>query len=172
MNRFSMFLLGTLLLAAPAAAQTPVADIYAGYSILHDSDLGETFTKGFVLSLGFSISDSVAIPLEFSWHSKDREVLDQDLVTTSIKSYMAGLRFGRTFYVQVLAGGASLGLDIPGFDGSQTNFALQPGLGFDIPLGGSAGIRIGGDYRRIFADDGGLDEWRGHAGLVFRLGSR
>ena len=171
MNRFSVLLLGALLIAAPAAAQTPVADIYAGYSILNDDALEETLTKGLVLSLAFSVSDNVSIPLEYSWHSKDLDLLEEELASVTIQSYMGGLRFGRSFYIQVLAGAATLGIDVLGDDASETNFALQPGLGFDLPLGSSAAIRIGGDYRRIFADEG-INEWRGHAGLVFRLGSR
>jgi opacity protein-like surface antigen len=171
MNRFFVLLLGALLIAAPVAAQTPVADIYAGYSILNDDELEETFTTGLVLSLAFSVSDNWSIPLEYSWHKKDLEVLDEDVASVTIQSYMGGFRYGRSFYIQVLAGAATAGVDFLGVDESETEFAIQPGLGFDVPVGSSVAIRIGGDYRRIFSDPG-VNEWRGHAGLVFRLGSR
>lgn len=171
MRRLSLAL-ASLLLAAPAMAQTPVADLYAGYSILYDDEIEETFTTGFVASLGFSLSDSVAIPLEFSWHSKDLELFDEDVATASLKTYMAGFRFGRRFYAQVLAGGVTGNVDIAGLGSeSETDFVLQPGIGIDIPFGSTVGFRLGGDYRRIFSDEA-VNEWRGHVGLVLYLGSR
>jgi hypothetical protein len=171
MNRLFALLAGSLLWVSPAVAETPVVDLYAGYSILNDEDFEETFTKGFVVSAAFSVSDSVAIPVEFSWHSKDFEFLDRDALAVGVKSYMAGFRFGRRFYAQVLAGGVTGNVEISGFGSeSESNFALQPGLGLDLKLG-VVGVRLGADYRRVFSDPG-VNEWRGHAGLVLYLGSR
>ena len=172
MSRLAACVVVLLLLAAPAVAQTPVADLYAGYSVLYHDELEETFTKGFVASLAFSLSESVAIPLEFSWHSKDLELFDEDVATASLKTYTAGLRFGRRFYAQVLAGGVTGTVHLSGLgSGSETDFVLQPGIGIDIPFGSTVGFRLGGDYRRIFSDEA-VNEWRGHVGLVFYLGSR
>jgi outer membrane protein with beta-barrel domain len=171
MNRAAMLLVGSLLFAAPAVAQTPVADLYVGYSVLNDDEIDETFTKGFVASLAFSIGDTVAIPLEFSWHSKDLEVFDEDVASLSVTTYMAGFRFGRRFYIQVLAGGATAKGEAGAVSADTTEFALQPGFGFDLPIGNTLAIRLGGDYRRIFSDPG-VNEYRGHIGLVFYLGHR
>jgi opacity protein-like surface antigen len=172
MKRFALLLAASFLLAVPAVAQTPVADLYVGYPVLNDDDLDETFTKGFMASVAFSLGDTIAIPLEFNWNSKDGEFFDdEELVSVSVTTYMGGLRFGRRFYIQVLAGAATAKVSVAGASADETNFALQPGLGFDIPIGHTLALRFGGDYRRIFSDPG-VNEYRGHVGLVFYLGSR
>jgi opacity protein-like surface antigen len=169
MKRFALLLAGSLLFAAPAVAQTPVADLYVGYPVLNDDDIDETFTKGFMASLAFGVGDTVSIPLEFCWNSKDGEFVDQDVASVSVTSYMGGFRFGRRFYIQVLAGAATAKVEVLGVSADDTNFAIQPGLGFDIPIGHTLALRLGGDYRRIFSDPG-VNEYRGHIGLVFYLG--
>lgn len=171
MKRFALLLAGSLLFAVsavPAAAQT--ADIYLGYPVLNDDDLDETFTKGFMASIAFSVGDNVAIPLEFNWNSKDGQFFDEEVASVSVTTYMGGFRFGRRFYIQVLAGAATAKVEILGVSADETNFALQPGLGFDIPIGNTLALRLGGDYRRIFSDPG-VNEYRGHVGLVFYLGN-
>jgi hypothetical protein len=54
----------------------------------------------------------------------------------------------------------------------ETDFAIQPGGGFDFWLSPRVGVRIGADYRRTFRDNViDTNSGRAHAGIVFKIGS-
>jgi opacity protein-like surface antigen len=174
-----------ILLAVSALAQeTPVADIGLGYAFLHDAEIDENFTTGWLASLNYNFSRTLALTGEVggsykSFPSGDEVPVDLDL---SLHSLMGGFRFmGRGNeslhpYLQILAGAVRGQVSVDGVDfgASETNFALQPGIGVDFKLAGRVSLRLGGDYRWI-KGEGGADngsEYRAHAGIAFGLGRR
>jgi len=162
------------IVASPVVAAEYTGSVYAGYSLLNDTDLKETFTKGLVADVAFNVTDSVSVPVEFSWHTKSVDFLGFGLADVTYKTYMGGLRLGGSVYTQVLAGGASASGHVLGLDtGSTTKFALQPGVGIDLPVAEKISVRVGGDYRIIFSNETNTDnlkQWRGHAGIVLHFG--
>ena len=72
----------------------------------------------------------------------------------------------------VLLGAARVSGSVFGMRESETEFALQPGGGVDVWLRRNFGIRVGGDYRRIFFEGEGADEFRIQLGVVVTGGSR
>lgn len=57
---------------------------------------------------------------------------------------------------------------------TESDFAMQPGVGVDFWMRPKFGIRLGGDYRRVFFDrpDVNRDHIRLHVGIVFRTSPR
>jgi len=50
---------------------------------------------------------------------------------------------------------------------SDTNFALQAGGGVNFGFTDRLGLRVGADYLRLFAEDGGVNLFRFHSGIVY-----
>jgi opacity protein-like surface antigen len=174
-----------IVLPVPALAQeTPVADIGLGYAFLHDKEIDENFTTGWLASLNYNFSRTLALTGEVggsykTFPSGDEVPVDLDL---SLYSLMGGFRFmGRSNeslhpYLQILAGAVRSQVSVEGVDfgDSESNFAVQPGVGVDFRLGRSLSLRLGGDYRWIKGKDGADSgsEYRAHAGLAFGIGRR
>jgi hypothetical protein len=161
---FALALVVGLFVSPALAYDRPTGTVYAGYSLLKDSDIDDVFTTGFVGDLTLNVGESLAVPLEFSWHSQTYEGVDLSVLT-----YMGGLRLGGKVYTQFLAGAAKA----EGGSASTTRFAIQPGIGIDMDVTDKLSIRVGGDYRLIMKkedEDENATEWRGHAGLVFSFG--
>jgi outer membrane protein with beta-barrel domain len=164
-----------VLAAVPAAARASQGggEIHGAYSILHDNDSDETFSSGLLVGVGFSVSREVSVIGEFSRHSKDFKSGNLNVLNVSVKTYMGGLRFGRGFYAQFLVGGVSGSVGLFGLTASSKSyFGIQPGVGVDLPLTDVVSLRVGGDYRLVFAEDKNSGEWRGHVGIAFHLGRR
>jgi hypothetical protein len=167
-----------LLLAMPgvaAAQDAPVVEIGAGWSLMHDSATDLDFYQGFLLSVTFNPNDAFGIVGELGYHSKD-EAESGVTADLSVTTALGGIKLGRNLYVQALAGWARAKLDVSvvGSDieiASESVFCVQPGLGLDVPIGRSAAVRLGGDYRRLFGE-ADSNEWRAHAGIAFYIGGR
>ena len=91
----------------------------------------------------------------------------------SIHTFMAGPRFTArgssavTPFFHVLVGGARSSVSVLFTEvGSTTELAVQPGGGVDFWVAPNFGIRVGGDYRRIFIEDDNADQFRFHVGVV------
>ena len=76
----------------------------------------------------------------------------------------------------VLVGGAHASVNTEGvgvtLSPSETKLALQPGLGINLMVAEKVGMRVAGDYRRVFLgeDRGGENEFRFTIGLVLAVG--
>lgn len=169
------FMIG--LSAVPALAQdAPAFDVSGGYSLVRDGDVEETF-HGWLASATGYVTPWFGITGEVGGNYKGIEVLGAD-VDLSVHSFMAGPRLtvrssaGVTPFAQLLVGAARLSGDVLGIGDSSTEFALQPGGGVDIWLSSRAGIRVGADYRRVFVEDDGINEFRFHVGVVVSGGRR
>jgi len=168
-------------LSVPAFAQdtVPAVDIGGGYSFLRDQDLEENF-HGWVASVAGNLNRWMGVVGEVGGNYKTENILVD--VDFSVHSFMGGVRFsarqagGVTPFGQILLGGVRGSVSALGESESSTEFAIQPGAGVDIWLRPRFGIRVGGDYRRIFVseEDDGEDsnEYRFYAGVVLGLGER
>lgn len=181
----TLIVAAVILLAVPALAQeTPVADIGLGYAFLHDKEIDENFTTGWLASLNYNFSPTLALTGEVggsytTFQTTDEEPVDLDL---ALHSLMGGFRFmsrGNESlhpYLQILAGAVRAKVSVDGVDfgASESNFAVQPGIGVDFRLGDSLSLRLGGDYRWIKGEDGADSgsEYRAHAGIAFGIGRR
>ena len=122
---------------------------------------------------------AVSITGEVGRNSKSLDefggLVDADI---SFLSYLVGPRVSRRvdnigYFGQVLFGGvrseASVSLlNVPVLEGGESNdFAIQPGAGVDFFLTPNTGIRAGVDYRRVFYEGDGSNQFRFHVGVVF-----
>lgn len=161
--------------APTLAQQTPAVDISGGYSFLRDQEI-ETNFHGWVASMAGNVNEWFGIVGEVGGNYRTLQAFDTD-IDLSVHSFLAGPRFsGRgaqvTSFGQVLLGVARASAGVLGETASVTEFALQPGGGVDVWLRPNVGIRVGGDYRRIFAEGAGTNEFRFHVGIVVAAGIR
>jgi hypothetical protein len=182
--------LGVVCLAATAATSgaqepAPAAEFQVGYSYLYDNEIrvgdSGSFPLGWQAALHLPLADTLGLVVDGSGHYKspegpleDDEDLDVDL---SVHGIHAGLRLTSRSssvqpYIQLLAGVTRVALDVADEGDGVTDFSLQPGIGIVLPLSESLGLGIGGDYRLVFAEEEKAHEFRAHAGLVLRFGSR
>jgi hypothetical protein len=180
------------LLAVPGsvlAQAQPAAEIAAGYSFMRDFQAKESFPAAWFASYAHNINNWLAAVGELGGSYKSHEfTVDSVSYTTSTRLHtlLAGPRYSRpmgagNLFMQVLGGGVweSGGVAIirESLISDNPTFAVQPGVGVDIPLTDRLRARLGADYRRIFADrrtteEKNNNEFRIAAGLVVGLGSR
>jgi hypothetical protein len=167
---------------AEAQEVAPAAELQVGYSYLYDDairvDDSGHFPLGWQAALNFALTDSLGLVVDASGHYRSEDDL-VDAVDTrfSVHGIHAGLRLtARTSavqpYLQVLAGATRAALEVGDDGDGVTDFSLQPGLGIVFLVSDAVGIGFGGDYRLLFAEEEKVHEFRAHAGLVFRFGSR
>jgi hypothetical protein len=171
---------------APAisfAQDAPKWDVSAGYSLLNDSTLGDEIDEGtfhgWLASFNYNVTPLIGITGEVGRNSKSLEefggLVDADI---SFTSYLVGPRVGRRvekvgYFGQVLFGGvrSEASVDLLGeslLDGEASNdFAIQPGAGVDYFVTPNTGLRVGVDYRRVFYEGEGSNQFRFHVGIVF-----
>jgi opacity protein-like surface antigen len=178
-----MFLVAVLLVPATAraAGQAPSAEVSVEYAYLRDPDL-KNMPKGWAASAALHLSDTFAVVGDVGANYKTESLVDLGGVGTAketITSFQGGLRLtargdSGSAWIQALAGGtrASIRFEGDNSSDSETHFSIQPGIGFDFRLTDSLALRAGGDYRRVFLDGGGVNEYRAHGGIVFFFGTR
>jgi hypothetical protein len=165
---------------APAMAQdTPGVEIGAGYAYMRDKELDTSFPLGWFADIAGNLSPWLGLVAEASGSYKTASDFEGFEHKLSVHTLMGGVRLARrgdgaTLYAQVLAGAARAGVSFEGDTVSNTDLAVQPGVGFDVRVSDRMAVRVGGDFRRIFGEndpDFGRqhsDEWRLIAGLVFK----
>ena len=161
--------------AAPAAGQEHKADVAFGYSLMHDSDLEETFPMGWSFAVNGNLNDRFGVVGEIGGHYKTIEFLGADL-SASVHTFMGGPRFRKQSgkvvpFAQVLAGMARGSVSYLEESEHGTDFAIQPGGGVDVPVTDRFGIRLQGDYRIITGEES-VNEFRFVVGGVIGFGSR
>ena len=182
-SAFAMAVLMMAAVAAPAAAQNARRfEVSGGYSWLRETQADQTF-NGWVASGAVYVNRWLGIVGDFGQHFEGIDPEPGLEVRFNELSYMGGVRFAGasnravSAFAQVAAGGVRFHSSIRDstVDESQsvTKFALQPGGGVDVFFSRNVGVRAGGDYRRVFVNEMGIDginEWRFHVGLVIRGG--
>lgn len=156
-----------LALSTPVYAQdAPRFDVSGGYAFLRAEE--ENF-NGWLASITGNLTPGFGITGEVGGHYQTFEGEDFNM-----HSYLVGPRFSSrqnpsiTPFVQVLFGGLRVGGDF----GDSTEFALQPGGGVDFWTTPNVGIRVGADYRRVFFEDDGSNQFRFNVGVVLAGGRR
>jgi hypothetical protein len=172
-------LLLLLCSAAPSFAQdAPAFDVSAGYSFLRVAEVDDNF-HGWLASGSVNVMPWLGVVGDVGVNSKH---LDDWEITATFRSLTVGPRLvfrtkaRITPFAQFLVGHWRRRVrSDAGETGWYPGLLFQPGGGVDFPLRRRAGIRIGGDYRRItpeyeYAD--ALHEFRIHAGIVVSGGRR
>lgn len=177
----SAFVTGVCTLAAsfafvaPAAAQEHKGDVAFSYSVLHDSEIEETFPKGWSAAVSQHLNSLFSVVGEVGGNYKSIDVFGEDL-NMSVHSFMGGLR-ARTEsgsmvpFAQVLAGVARAKVSFLGESEDGSDFAIQPGGGVDFRVTERFGVRVQGDYRIITGEES-VNEFRFAVGGVLGFGSR
>jgi hypothetical protein len=165
------------VLPRPATAQSlTLLEVSAGYAFVHDPKNQESLRKGWTASAGLTLTDSLAAVADVGGNYRTISAFGSD-VRISVHAAMAGLRasgrIGRlTEFGQVLAGVVCGSGSSFGFSSTTCAFGLQPGMGFDWPLGDALAARAEMDIRFIHNQQAGNDaghEYRFVAGLVYRF---
>ena len=178
MNRLlgiGLLCLGIVTVAAPAQAQV---ELSAGYNFLHidvtedEPDDLANFPVGWYADVSANIIPTIGVVGQITGNYK---TVDDDgfEVDTKIHTFMGGVRAGggpsgvRPFG-QVLFGlaNAKFSADQFDIDESSSDPALQFGAGVNV-MSGAVGVRIGGDYIRVFSEDEGTNVFRFGIGIVF-----
>lgn len=125
--------------SSPAAAQSAAQwDVSGGYAMLNDPQIETFFGKGWIVGAAVPIASWISILGEASGVHSHVKGVESDARLTA-HSILGGVRLsaalGRlTEFVQVVAGDARGAGSWFGVTDTRHAFALQPGLGVDIPL--------------------------------------
>jgi hypothetical protein len=155
----------------PAAAQAVEAS--GGYNFLRilDEELGDegkNFPNGWYGDL--AVGGTVAAVGRVSANYKTFE----DLYDLRLLTYMGGVRVGGRGsqgvvpFVQVLGGAFRSSVSGLGADESESDGALQVGVGVNFLPAGGIGLRLGADYIRVFTEGEGINAVRVGVGIVFK----
>jgi opacity protein-like surface antigen len=186
--------IGMALPSAAAAQNRSFADVSAGYQVLGATgEIDETFVKGWYADFAGNVTSFLGLVFEIGgdYKSLDESFTFQGVTATaqadlSIHQFMGGARFNVrpnptvTPFGQILVGAVRGSAQVSGsvtqggevvFSQSDalssTNVGLQIGGGMDLQITDAVGIRVGGDYLRIFAEDEGINAFRFAIGAVF-----
>jgi outer membrane protein with beta-barrel domain len=171
-------LLLTGMFVSPLAAQaqgTSRYEIAGGYSYLHDQDISENLSKGWVVSFGGRVVKWVDLVVEASGNYKTLSI-PGDQPKIKVQTFMVGPRFTARAYgpvtpfAQVLFGAAWASTKVLDVGDSVRDFAYQPGGGVDFNLTPAFGVRLEGDYRIVRAGGSNSKEPRFVAEAVFGFG--
>lgn len=169
------------------APPLPIGEASAGYAFMRDTTIEENFPAGWYFSAAANLREWFALAGEVNGAHKELFDLMPLSMKASLYTFMGGPRFfmkrGRIVpFAQVLAGAAHFrfsmtGAATPDADGSDTQFAVQPGGGVTVLLTQNVGVRGAVDYRRIVftGDDEDPEDdsqIRVIAGVVFGWGAR
>jgi hypothetical protein len=161
------------LASAGFAQEVPRFEIYGGGAFLRESSNFNRY--GWVASFSTNVN---------RWFALKNEVGGVYNGGDNIHSFLLGPQF--TFrrgssvepWAHFLVGPqhhqipyASFATFAPGLGVSfaRTDFAIEPGGGIDVPLNSTLGLRFGLDYVRSIRNADDADNYRAHAGVVFKL---
>jgi hypothetical protein len=165
-------LCSTLAGRSTQAAEPPVVEIAGSYAYTGNITIGSDYPSGWLVSGSTYVSKHVGVVGEVggSYQSLHSPIAGIPDLNSKLYDFAAGLKIAsnrngaaRTF-AQMLVGDAHSSNDF----GSVDNLMLQPGVGVDVTMSGSLGLRFQGDYRIITSNGSSLKEFRGAVGLVFR----
>ena len=160
----SAFALSSSIGGAAFGQEHQKGDIGLSYSILHDSEIEETATVGWLVAVNGNLNRFVGIVGEVGGNYKTIDVLGSSL-DLSAHSFMAGVRFRAESpkaipFAQFLVGAVRGSAGFLGQSDSSTDFAFQPGGGIDIRVTDRLAVRAQGDFRIIKGDGDTTNQFR------------
>jgi hypothetical protein len=185
MRRVGVVLL-LLLAGVRLNAQTPRAELSAGYAFTHDVDRKEDVPYGWVVSAIGNINGWIGVTSELSGAYRtceacqrgpfDSQRLSGTDLDIHVYTFMAGPRLAaRAFstvtpFAQMLVGGSHVGGGIQWDGALNTGLTFQPGGGVDIAMTRVVGLRLQADYRVIRTQGRHNKQTRVAGGLVWQFG--
>ena len=191
--RFGIFsaVTAVLFLSAPlAAAQTPVGSVAAGFGVsqgfggggdcpVDDCEpLGKGFSGEVAFNAGRHLSVLGQVGYGFGGLQTDYQSVAVDVDSSSV-GFAGGVRIGSRqigprLFGQFLVGYAR-GTSTVSAVGLRESFTLSaailsPGVGGDIPIGGSAVVRVSGGFSFAFVDGGTAQSFGVGTALVYNFG--
>lgn len=153
------------LLAAPASAQDPMAEVAGGFTILHDQTVEETSTWGWMVSPAVHLNRwfSVVGDVGGNYKTVNRFAVSETAILVGPR---ASWRWSSgALYFQML-----FGRDRSNYDGTVfSGGALQSGIGVDLNVAERWAVRFESGGRVQFIDDDSYSFWRGTFGAVYRF---
>jgi hypothetical protein len=170
-------ILGLLLCgAAPAAAQSRSAELFGGYTFVHDAKNDISLPAGWIAGGALQIVGTLSAVADLSGSYNTEEVFGDELRMRAHAVLGGGrgsARLGRlTEFAQLLAGIVRGSGTAFGFTETTSAFTLQPGVGVECRLGSHLAARGQLDARFIRNQPGGNEagyEYRFSAALVYRI---
>ena len=167
-----------------ASAQTPKVEISGGYQTLHALD--KTLPAGWYVEIARNVNRWFGVVGEVgsAYTTNSERISNNQIadVASTLHTFMGGVRLSarlsrRIVLVHpVLVGGAHASVRTDAgaqpLRSSETQFALQPGLGINWAVTEAFGIRVGADYRRVVIGADRIDdnEYRLILGIVLPFG--
>ena len=194
LHGLAIFLVLTTV-GVPAFAQSvPKVELSGGYQFLNFSaeDESESMPKGWYFDVAGNLSPMLGLVFQVGGNYKTfGESVSLGGITAtasadlSVHEFLGGVRLNARSdsaivpFGQVLVGAVSASVEvsgsttIPGMapitfneEDSGTDFGLEAGGGVNFALSDTLGLRVGADYLRVFADDGGANAFRFAVGIV------
>ena len=194
LHDLAIFLVLTTV-GVPAFAQSvPKVELSGGYQFLNFSaeDESESMPKGWYFDVAGNLSPMLGLVFQVGGNYKTfGESVSLGGITAtasadlSVHEFLGGARLNARSdsaivpFGQVLVGAVSTSVEvsgsttIPGMapitfneEDSGTDFGLEAGGGVNFALSDTLGLRVGADYLRVFADDGGANAFRFAVGIV------
>ena len=194
LHDLAIFLVLTTV-GVPAFAQSvPKVELSGGYQFLNFSaeDESESMPKGWYFDVAGNLSPMLGLVFQVGGNYKTfGESVSLGGITASASAdlsgheFLGGVRLNARSdsaivpFGQVLVGAVSASVEvsgsttIPGMapitfneEDSGTDFGLEAGGGVNFALSDTLGLRVGADYLRVFADDGGANAFRFAVGIV------
>ena len=167
-----------------ASAQTPKVEISGGYQALHALD--EMLPAGWYVEIARNGNRWFGIVGEVggAYRTKSERISNNQIadVASTLHTFMGGVRLSarlnrRIVLVHpVLIGGAHASVrtdaGAQALRSSETQFALQPGLGINLAVTQDLDMRVAADYRRVVVGGDRIDEneYRFILGIVLPFG--
>jgi hypothetical protein len=144
--------------------------LYGGYAFLRDQEIETNFPVGWSMSFAKNLNRSLGIVGDVGGNYRSEEGVD-----VSIHAFLGGMRYsfrGKTVtpYVEGLAGLARASVGFAGVSVSNSEFAVQGGIGISTHVTESVAVRTGVDFRNIFGEGGSTQEFRVLGGVSFGFG--
>jgi hypothetical protein len=162
---------------APRAAASREYEWFGGYSFYRDQSDSLSFPGGWAFSVARQMTPAIDLVGGISGSHKSENVLGVNLASTTLYTFAAGPKYSRhtgsvTSFGQVLVGIATMHATAFGVSDSSTGFALQPGMGIDIPIARTLNARVGFDIESVHGTGGWFTGFRINTGLMLVTGTR
>jgi len=152
--------------------EVPRYELSLGYAYLRDEEIN--IPVGWSTSFAMNFTNSLGAVADVGGSYKTVEVSGIS-VDSSIHSFLVGSRYSFrgervTPYVEGLIGVARFSGSGGGVSASDSDFAVQFGVGIGYKVSDRVSLRTGADFRNVSIEGGSTQQYRVHAGVSFGFG--